>query len=271
MKTQLLPLAIGLLSITAVITSCKKDDEDVAAPIVPTCFVSSYKNLDSKDSTVQTFDNQNRLVKSITYDETGKLLDEYDIYTYGENKMTYTIYSDPSTISYQTEYILNPNGSIYYKAEKDVDEDHGVTEYDTAFYTYDALGYNTMVVYKKEYKGAQNHVYYDTTWYTYTDGNMTSSTHKTNSGETRTDISTYTDLVDKANVINGSFLTFPNLYGKPNKNLILLETNEEGTYTTKYTYEMNAEGYMIRSRMEYVNTKYPSEYTNDLRFYYTCK
>ena len=108
MKKRILSLAIGLLSITALITSCKKHIDDVVSPATPTCNVTSVKNLETKDSTVQKFDSQNRLIKAIWYDKSGNLLNSYDAYTYDVNKLTYTFYSDATTIAQQTQYVLNP-------------------------------------------------------------------------------------------------------------------------------------------------------------------
>lgn len=226
------------------------------------------KDLVSTDSLVQTYDSQNRPLMSTWYDASGNLLDYYETYEYTPNKMTYTYYTDATTIDYQEQYILNANGTVQYIVE--ITDHPGDVEYDTAFYTYNAQGNNSRIVYKNQYIGAHNSLRYDTLWNTYTDGNLTSTTFKHSNGDTETDMYTYTNLVDKANILGGVLPFSPNLYGVPSKNLPLLGTDSAGSYTEEYTYEMNADGYILRRTMEYVNTVHPDTYTNDLRFYYTC-
>lgn len=268
MKNQFLKLAVALLFITTLITSCKKDEDDAATPATPVCRVTHMKDLRSTDSLVQTYDSQNRPIKSTWYDEDGNLLDYYETYVYAPNKLTYTYYSDATTIENQSQYILNPNGTVHYIVE--IIENNGSAEYDTSFYTYDSQGYNTRIVYKTQYVGTNNSISYDTIWYTYTDGNMTTSTFKNSNGETEIETYTYTNLVDKANVFGGVLPFSSNLYGVPNKNLPLLGTGVGGSSTEKYSYEFYSDGYIKRRTMEYVNTLHPDTYTSDLMFYYTC-
>jgi hypothetical protein len=179
------------------------------------------------------------------------------------------MYSDATTINYQEQYILNNNGMVHYIVE--ITDHPGDVEYDTAFYTYNPLGNNSRIVYKSQYVGTNNSISYDTIWNTYTDGNLTSTTFKNSNGETKTTNYTYTNLVDKANILGGELPFMPNLYGVPSKNMPLHGTNATGSYTEDYTYIMNADGYISKRRVEYVNTAPANTYISDLRFYYTCQ
>jgi len=270
MKKQLLPLAIGLLSITAVITSCKKDDDDPITPAQQICKIDYFTDEEYGDSSQFLYDAQNRISRTESYNA-DKSLRSYSDYTYSMNKIVcHTVFynSDNTTIESEIQYHLNSDGLLQYESQT---RDYGSNmNYDTTFYTYDSNGYAIRLV-NKEFATNNDVILYassDTTWYTYTNGNLTSERIKRQNSSDIITTHTYTNIEDKTHFFSNDMLS-PGMNGKLSKNLIASSSNNENSDTDTYTYEINNTGLITRYTMVY--TYGSNTDTNDLHLYYLCK
>ncbi len=183
MKKQFLQTTFVIVTALALLTACRKNKEDTAQPLepdTPLCKLTSLLGFTSGDSIVHVYDTQGRLSKTIYFDREKNLLSRYVNYTYEANKITHTFY-DAGNIHSQTTYTINSDGTVAYQTQKYGDSRDLYMQYDTTCYTYNSQGYNTLIVYKA-YGETQQLVSRDTTWNTFTDGNLTSARTKKQSG-----------------------------------------------------------------------------------------
>jgi hypothetical protein len=176
--------------------------------------------------------------------------------------------SDNTTIESEIQYHLNSDGLLQYESQT---RDYGSNmNYDTTFYTYDSNGYAIRLV-NKEFATNNDVILYassDTTWYTYTNGNLTSERIKRQNSSDIITTHTYTNIEDKTHFFSNDMLS-PGMNGKLSKNLIASSSNNENSDTDTYTYEINNTGLITRYTMVY--TYGSNTDTNDLHLYYLCK
>jgi len=267
MKKQFLQLAIRLLSITAVITSCKKDGDDPIIPAQEKCYMTSIiDNDDSKDSTAIIYNTDNKVIKLSYYDEDKNPLG-YELYTYALNKILQSEYDENDVLEHEYHHYLNTNGTINHSTYKNIDGNY--TDYDTIFYFYED-GYNVKEIVNSVhfYNATQTSKQSDTIWYTYSDGNKVKMKQKRNDGVIEITDYVYDTLEDK-NYISGQ-LIIPGVYGKPSKNLIKSSsTNNDANDRATFTYQVNAKGLIINSVSVYTSDFGTDTY--DYNFVYTCK
>lgn len=267
MKKQLLQLAIGLLSITAVITSCKKDEDDPITPAQEKCYITSIVgNGESKDSTEIIYNNDNKVIKLEYYDENKNFVG-YEIYTYTLNKIVQSEYDENDVLEHEYHHYLNTDGTVNYTSNKNIDGNN--TDYDSIFYFYDN-GYNVKEINNSEhlYNGTLTSKQSDTIWHTYADGNRVQTIQKIYNGIIEMTDYVYGTLEDK-NDLTGQLL-IPGVYGKANKNLATSSSkNNANNYKATFTYQVNAKGLITNSVSVYTSDFGTDTY--DYNFVYTCK
>lgn len=267
MKKQFLPLAIGLLSLTAVITSCKKDDDDPITPAQEKCYITSIiDNGDSKDSTAVFYNSDNKVVK-VSYYDIDKNPVGYELYTYTLNKILQSEYDENDALEHEYHHYLNTDGTINYTSYKNIEGNY--TDYDTTFYFYQN-GYNVKEIVNSVHflNATQISKQSDTIGYTYVDGNKVQMKQKRSNGIIEITDYIYDTLEDK-NDLSGQLL-IPGIYGKSNKNLVKSSsTNNDANDKATFTYQVNAQG-LITNSVSVYTSDFGTD-TFDYSLVYTCK
>ena len=173
------------------------------------------------------------------------------------------------------EYYLNTDNTVKYRTRNRLIE--GFYDFDTVYFYYDAEGYNTLQVERKDSQISDN--YYDSTFFTYQDGNLVHKKSITDySGiiVTETDY-TYLPVKNKLDILTFGPM-IPGISGKPNKDLIASSvtktTNSFGIFSQneKYTYELNPSGYVTKRSIFYDIASTPvNQYTIDVWLKYMCE
>jgi hypothetical protein len=233
-----------LIFFIASVMACKKDNT-VVTP-VEVCKVSLLTNTDkANEITTEQYEyNSDGKVSKITYKD-----GRYAVIDYSSTAMVVSI-TDKNNKKASYSYTLNAAGYVT-KGPVSV-----YLNYGDAIYEYNSDGY----LIKTSYQDLNGN-----TTYSYTDGNLTSSTV---TGITIT-YEYYTDKLNNLGSNGGIFKAFgQNLYGKPSKNLV-----KKFTYTSSgqslignYTYAFDSKGNVVQEIF-----KYSSGETNKIDLVYQCK
>jgi len=241
-------------------TSCKKhSDDNTVTPKTTTCPIA-YINDDQGDSTVYVYDAQNKLTAFQAFDNTGKKSFEIT-YAYSSGDITSAGLNGVNP----THIVLNSDGTAKYATS--YVSSIGYVEFDTVFYTYDSKGYNIRSITKKTNMSSPRQHSYDTTWNTYTNGNLTYTKTNDAAGTKTASTTAYTTLESKF-LYNQNFTS--NVYGKASKNLPASNTLSISgpfsyTSTTNLTYQLNASGYITSITSSSGNS------TSIYYYHYNCK
>ncbi len=263
MKKQL-SAAIGFIVLIG-ITSCKKEKDFVPQN---NCRVTTLTNPSGQITSVLLYDNQDRLIQ--LQEKVGENITGYQSYEYFPDKFIH-IYSDINYKAYRTqEYYLNSDGTVKYFTQIWLYNN----QCDTTFFYYNDKGYDTLEV-CKTYIPSLNESYSDSTFFIYKDDNLSYKKYVYNKGMfVDATHYVYTPIVNKQDIFTGE-CKIPGLYGKGNKYLPASST----TYgpgeisSEKYTYELDASGYVIRRTIVVSHSSLPaSAYdTTDIGLRYMCK
>jgi len=269
MKKQILNSVIGIITIVCVLTACKKD-KDPITPASESCVLKYIKDNDTGDSTAIIYDNQNRVIKLQIFDSKGVEI-RYQTYTYGTNDITFNQFNKltneaSNTIIYHLNSIRLVEYISIYR-----DYNGGVNKYyDTIAFTYNPAGYKTQRIYTfTSIESGNVNSTSDTTWYTYSGGNLISEKLINSYGETIiTTNSYYSTLIDKQNILSNPLL-IPGIFGKGNLNLIASANNDSNPDVQLYNYEMNDNGYIKRFTGTYPTDSGTESFDNGL--FYKCQ
>jgi len=245
MKKHFLLPALLLVGLTTTLTSCKKNKDDAVAPAVEACQIDYATT--TLDSTKITYDSQNRVIKEETFnnsdDSEGSLT-----YTYSSNKIVEDEYDESGDLISKTEYHLNSNNNASYSVYV---EDGNTDAADTTWYLYDSNKHNTRRVTKHTTPiiGDAAIRTYDTTWYTYTGGNLSKVEVKEAGEDIQTTSYTYGSDDAKTQVFapGQDYSHVAGLYGNPSEKLPTSAT--VGTTNVSYIYEFNDKGYVTRYKV----------------------
>lgn len=264
MKKQILFPALLLLGFTTVITSCKKKKDENVNPTNPiaSCVVS--RAITNEDSTQATYDSENRLIKDQTFGNTGAS-EGYSLYTYTTGKITEQSYGGDGNLDFKIDYHLNSNNHTSYSVYV---EDGDTENADTTWYQYDGSNHNVRRATKSTSTVpviGTKVITYDTTWYTYTEDNLSKIVSRNNDGDTETTVYSYGTADAKTKIlVPAQHQGIVGLFGNSSSKLPVSQT--QGSTTLTYDYQFNNEGYVTRYQINI-----PASNPEVVRFVYNCK
>lgn len=266
MKKQFLLPAVLVLGLATTLTSCKKDNDDAVTPSVQQCSVDYVLNDD--DSVKVTYDSQNRIEKEQTFSKSTKNSQDYTLYEYSSGKIVEKMYDADGDIQSEVNYHLNANDNVEYSVafDKDASGNNDVDNSDTTWYTYDSDRRVTTTITnnRTDYVITQT-VSRDTSWFSYSNGNLTKVENKVGNGAKVTTIYSYgsDDAKSEFLVPMPGDASIRNIYGNTSDKLPT-DMTAPGT-TINYAYQFNSEGYATRVDVTAAGV------SNRTDIYYNCK
>ncbi len=262
---------LGLYALLSALQSCKKKDtttpDPTPSPAAGMCLVKTM-TLDSVPFLSFEFDANNRVAAF-----NNGFIGNHSQITYTGATITTKEYNSNNVLLTTTLEYLNSDQYIETGTSQGIDTLYGSNPvarnmWDTATYQYDAAKYLLKEIHKKrtvEIVSGKETIYYDTTYFTVQNENVTHVLRKIHSVSTsgtsvQTNDNTYTfgnDLNTSGQVQSpdGVFLSPFSNKGKKSKNRTLTESSIGGSPQT-ISYTLNSSAYIITEQNSWGNWAY---------------
>lgn len=265
MKKQFLLPAVLLVGFATTLTSCKKDNDDAVTPSKQACSVEYILNAD--DSLKVSYDSQERISKEEIFSKSSGNSQAYVTYDYSSGKIVEKTYVG-GDIQSEVNYHLNANDNVEYSVafDKDASGNNDFDNADTTWYLYDSERHVTRTIThdRTDFIITQG-LSKDTSWFTYSGGNLTKEERKIGNAASTTSFYTYgnNDATSEFLVPMPGDASIRNIYGKTSQKLPIAKAS--GGTTVTYGYTFNSEGYVTRV------DETTSGANNRTDIYYNCK